>query len=162
MDFLRNVPCAFDVYQVNQLICQNHEEDFFQILCVSQKVRTLTEATSSNLKNSRSQTSSGKAGPCKNNPPSERISTHCVKVHLHSSGGNLWKDALECMCCSELWKVCGINKWKQVRFMYGAYILHCEHFLYIECCLGFPFFKSGSYFSNSFKTTDYLIDYILN
>ena len=29
------------VYQVNQLICRNHEEDFFQILCVSQKVRTL-------------------------------------------------------------------------------------------------------------------------
>ena len=99
----------------------------------------------------------------KNSPPSERISTHFVKVHLHSSGGNLWKDALECMCCSELWKVCGINKWKQVRFMYGAYILHCEHFLYIEwyqCCLGFPFFKSGSYFSNIFKITDYVFDYL--
>ena len=27
--------------KVNQLICQNHEEDFFQILSVSQKVRTL-------------------------------------------------------------------------------------------------------------------------
>ena len=33
------------VYLVNQLICQNHEEDFFQILSASptsQNVRTLT------------------------------------------------------------------------------------------------------------------------
>ena len=28
----------------NQLICQTHEEDFFQILYVSQKVRTLNES----------------------------------------------------------------------------------------------------------------------
>ena len=30
------------ILKVNQLICQNREEDFFQILCVSQKVRTLS------------------------------------------------------------------------------------------------------------------------
>ena len=29
------------VLTLNQLICQNHEENFFQILCVSQKVQTL-------------------------------------------------------------------------------------------------------------------------
>ena len=42
------------------------------------------------------------------------------------------------------------------------YILHCEHFLYIEryqYCLRFPFFKSCSYFSNIFKITDYF-DYL--
>ena len=38
----KNLPHGFDVYLVNQLICQNHEEDFFQILSASQKVRTLT------------------------------------------------------------------------------------------------------------------------
>ena len=37
----KNLPHGFDVYYVNQLICQNHAEDFFQILCVSQKVQTL-------------------------------------------------------------------------------------------------------------------------
>ena len=36
---------GFDVYLVNQLICQNHEEDFFQILSTSQKVRTLKNKT---------------------------------------------------------------------------------------------------------------------
>ena len=33
---------GFDVHLVNQLICQNHKEDFFQILSASQKIRTST------------------------------------------------------------------------------------------------------------------------
>ena len=39
--FWKNIFYGFDVYLVNQLICQNHKEDLFQILSASQKVRTL-------------------------------------------------------------------------------------------------------------------------
>ena len=43
--FWKKNPHGFDVYLVNQLVCQNHEEDFFQILSASQKVRTLTQSS---------------------------------------------------------------------------------------------------------------------
>ena len=42
--FWKNLPRGFDVYLVNQLICQNHEKDFFQILSASQKIWTLQKS----------------------------------------------------------------------------------------------------------------------
>ena len=39
--FWKNIFYGFDVYLVNQLICQNHKKDLIEILSASQKVRTL-------------------------------------------------------------------------------------------------------------------------